>query len=116
MCNHHLRTTSYPRDQRSWRSAKLSFLLISFLILAGLLLSPASTGAASAGGSHDATQDASMMAACYGVYHIVRPGQTLYSIAAAYGTTAYRIAMCNSLSSYTVYAGQSLLIPTYRRR
>jgi LysM repeat protein len=56
------------------------------------------------------------MVACYGVYHIVRPGQTLYSIAAAYGTTAYRIAMCNGISSYTVYVGQALLVPTYRSR
>lgn len=53
-------------------------------------------------------------AACYGVYHIVKPGQTLHSIAALYGTTAYRIAVCNRLSAYTVYVGQSLLVPIRR--
>jgi len=53
-------------------------------------------------------------AACYGVYHIVKPGQTLYSIATLYGTTAYRIVVCNRLSAYTVYVGQSLLVPIHR--
>uniref|UniRef100_A0A7C1FFU2 LysM peptidoglycan-binding domain-containing protein n=1 Tax=Caldilinea aerophila TaxID=133453 RepID=A0A7C1FFU2_9CHLR len=53
-------------------------------------------------------------AACYGVYHIVKPGQTLYSIATLYGTTAYRIVVCNRLFAYTVYVGQSLLVPIHR--
>lgn len=49
---------------------------------------------------------------CVGVYHVVRPGQTIYSIAALYGSTAYRIAACNYLRSYRVYVGQVLLVPT----
>ncbi len=53
---------------------------------------------------------------CYGVYHLVRPGQTIYSIAGAYGTTAYRIRLCNGLASSSVYSGQTLLIPIYRSR
>ena len=55
---------------------------------------------------------------CNGAYHLVRTGETLFSIAARYGTTPYRIAVCNGLRSYTVYVGQTLLIPTgrpYRR-
>ena len=52
---------------------------------------------------------------CTGVYHRVRSGETIYSIAARYGSTAYRIASCNGLRSYTVYVGQSLLVPVYRR-
>ena len=51
---------------------------------------------------------------CRGVYHVVRRGETLYSIARRYGTTAYRIAVCNGLSSYTVYVGQTLLVPMGR--
>jgi len=49
---------------------------------------------------------------CVGVYHVVWPGQTIYSIAALYGSTAYRIAACNYLRSYRVYVGQVLLVPT----
>lgn len=52
---------------------------------------------------------------CTGVYHIVRPGQTIYYIASAYGTTAYRIARCNGLKSYTVYVGQAILVPIASR-
>jgi LysM repeat protein len=51
---------------------------------------------------------------CRGVYHVVGRGETIYSIARRYGTTAYRIAVCNGLASYTVYAGQTLLVPTQR--
>lgn len=51
---------------------------------------------------------------CRGVYHVVRRGETIYSIARRYGTTAYRIAVCNGLASYTVYVGQTLLVPTAR--
>ena len=48
---------------------------------------------------------------CSGRYHRVKPGETLYSIAARYGSTAYRIRSCNGLSSSAVRVGQSLLIP-----
>lgn len=51
---------------------------------------------------------------CRGVYHVVGRGETIYSIARRYGTTAYRIAVCNGLGSYTVYVGQALLVPTAR--
>ena len=51
---------------------------------------------------------------CRGAYHVVRRGETLYSIARRYGTTAYRIAVCNGLASNTVYVGQTLLVPMGR--
>ncbi|HQY90836.1 MAG: LysM peptidoglycan-binding domain-containing protein [Caldilinea sp.] len=95
---------------------KVLFILVAVLIHAWLLFSPAEVLAAQAVNHTDPMQSEIAMVACYGVYHIVRPGQTLYSIAAAYGTTAYRIAMCNGISSYTVYVGQALLVPTYRSR
>ena len=61
-----------------------------------------------------AAQSPSAAWSCRGVYHVVRRGETLYSIARRYGTTAYRIAVCNGLASYTVYVGQTLLVPMGR--
>jgi len=61
--------------------------------------------------------DADQLArSCHGVYHTVRGGQTIYSIAGAYSTSAYRIRLCNGLAAYSVYSGQTLLIPIYRSR
>ncbi len=57
---------------------------------------------------------AALASSCHGVYHLVRAGETIYSIAWTYGTTAYRIRYCNGLSSYRVYTGQTLLVPIYR--
>ncbi|HHY58195.1 MAG TPA: LysM peptidoglycan-binding domain-containing protein [Chloroflexi bacterium] len=116
MRTYHLSISSLSPGRANRRYAKLLNMIVGLMIAAVLVNSPILTNAASASGGQRATQDTVAMAACYGVYHIVRPGQTLYSIAAVYGTTAYRIAMCNGLSSYTVYAGQALLIPTYRTR
>ncbi len=48
---------------------------------------------------------------CAGFYHAVRPGETIYSIAGRYRTSAYRIAVCNGLRSYRVYVGQVLRVP-----
>lgn len=116
MCTHYPLSASCSPIRASQRHAKLLRIFMALMVVAVLLSSSALSAAASTGGSPDATQGTVTRAACYGVYHIVRPGQTLYSIAAAYGTTAYRIAMCNGLSSYTLYVGQALLIPTYRTR
>ncbi len=55
-----------------------------------------------------------MFVGCQGAYHTVRSGQTLYGIAAMYRTTALRIARCNGLYSYTIYTGQTLVIPASR--
>ncbi len=62
----------------------------------------------------EATQSPIAAWICRGVYHVVGRGETIYSIARRYGTTAYRIAVCNGLASYTVYVGQALLVPTAR--
>lgn len=76
----------------------------------------AAATAAPAGGTAAVASSQDPIAAwsCRGVYHVVRRGETIYSIARRYGTTAYRIAVCNGLGSYTVYAGQTLLVPTAR--
>jgi LysM repeat protein len=47
-----------------------------------------------------------------GRVHIVQRGETLYSIARHYGTTAWAIAMANHLyNPNVIYAGQRLVIP-----
>jgi len=99
------------RNPWSCRCARVVFLVILLAIIAV----PSNFHHAHASSSELTVEAPVMLASCYGVYHVVRPGQTLYSIAAAYGTTAYRIAICNGLGSYSVYAGQSLLVPIYRR-
>lgn len=51
-----------------------------------------------------------------GVYHRVRPGETLYRIGKAYGVSANRLAQVNHLSDPSrIAVGQRLLIPHARR-
>ena len=77
--------------------------------------SAAATAVPATGASFaQAAQSPSAAWSCRGVYHVVGRGETIYSIARRYGTTAYRIAVCNGLASYTVYVGQTLLVPTAR--
>ncbi len=46
------------------------------------------------------------------VYHVVQPGQTLYSIAAYYGVSVWSIACANGLyNTNLIYAGMTLFIP-----
>lgn len=87
--------------------------VLSLVLVFVLLLLPSWPGHIEAGATGPASVRFTTEGGCYGVYHIVKPGQTLYSIAALYGTTAYRIALCNRLSAYTVYVGQSILVPIY---
>jgi len=48
-----------------------------------------------------------------GQVHVVRAGETLYSIAARYGTTPQAIAAANNLANANyIYAGQRLTIPS----
>ena len=48
-----------------------------------------------------------------GTVHVVQRGETLYSIAARYGTTVQAIAQANGLSNLNlVYVGQRLVIPS----
>lgn len=94
------------------RQRLIAAITVTLLFL--LLLSPAVKAA-----SHSASEAAAHSQpyaawSCRGVYHVVRRGETIYSIARRYGTTAYRVAVCNGLASYTVYVGQTLLVPTAR--
>jgi len=108
----HARSTS--RDCFSqWSNRQLFNLFFVVFLAAATVFTPALMQTPSAALTAGDAQSTIAQAACYGVYHIVRPGQTIYSIAAVYGTTAYRIAACNRYG-YTVYVGQSLLIPTGR--
>jgi len=47
-----------------------------------------------------------------GVYHTVRPGDTLSGLARWYGTTVQAIMQANGLRSTTIYVGQALYIPS----
>lgn len=99
----------------SWRSVWWLLALMFIITLAAVLL-PAGGAVAlgnQAGHGLDSTHPTFSLS-CYGVYHIVRAGETIYSIARIYGSTAYRIRYCNGLASYTVYTGQALLVPIYR--
>ncbi len=89
----------------------LGALTVSYLLVIFLLVAPVFTqsefvwtATASPGG-----RAASL--SCAGFYHAVRPSETIYSIAARYGSSAYRIAVCNGLRSYRVYVGQILRVP-----
>ncbi len=98
------------RNFHIWRSAGMAFVVLAVLIASTLVYAPSAKAAAL-----DGVNAPTATYGCTGVYHRVRSGETLYSIAARYGSTAYRIASCNGLRSYTVYVGQSLLVPVYRR-
>jgi len=45
--------------------------------------------------------------------HVVRSGDTLYSIANRYGATVQAIMAANGLTNYNIYIGQRLRIPIY---
>jgi tetratricopeptide (TPR) repeat protein len=45
------------------------------------------------------------------IVHVVRQGETLYSIARQYNTTVQAIMAANGLTNYTIYVGQQLRIP-----
>jgi LysM repeat protein len=47
-----------------------------------------------------------------GGVHVVQPGESLYSIATAYNTTVWAIAVANNLPNpQVIYVGERLLIP-----
>lgn len=49
---------------------------------------------------------------CSGIVHVVRTGQTLYSIARMYGTTVWAIVAANHIANPNlIYVGQRLCIP-----
>jgi hypothetical protein len=89
--------------------------LITFFTVTRLLLMPLAGAPTLAAPPLASAQPQNYAAwSCRGAYHVVRRGETIYSIARRYGTTAYRIAVCNGLASYTVYVGQTLLVPLAR--
>jgi LysM repeat protein len=88
--------------------------MLLFVVASLLRLHTPELQAASSLSGAEAKVNAVAAWSCRGVYHVVGRGETIYSIARRYGTTAYRIAVCNGLASYTVYAGQTLLVPTQR--
>lgn len=101
-----------------WRRGVLWLLVWLIVISLVAVLSPAGDAAAHGNGPlprYDLTYSVFSLS-CYGIYHVVRAGETIYSIARMYESTAYRIRYCNGLASYTVYTGQALLVPIYRSR
>jgi LysM repeat protein len=86
--------------------------LIVLVVVLGLLLSFVEPAKATATAPVDSP---TASYGCSGAYYRVRSGDTIYSFAARYGSTAYRIASCNGLRSYTVRVGQSLLVPVAGR-
>jgi LysM repeat protein len=90
------------------------WFILLFVVTSLLRLQAPSLQAASSPSGAEAKVNVVAAWSCRGVYHVVGRGETIYSIARRYGTTAYRIAVCNGLASYTVYAGQTLLVPTLR--
>lgn len=94
----------------AWRQLRIALVAGVLLALLGGLAAPVAQ--ATPGGPRLTTATAAW--SCNGVYHTVQRGETIYTIAWRYGATAYRIAVCNGLSSYTVYVGQTILVPTGR--
>lgn len=48
-----------------------------------------------------------------GAAYIVEPGDTLFGLALAYGTSVQALMQANNLTSETIYQGQELVIPGY---
>jgi len=65
----------------------------------------------SVGGVQEVWGALEQTSSCSSAFHRVRAGQTVASIAAAYGTTVHRIVGCNRLATYTLYVGQTLRLP-----
>ena len=98
---------------RTFSVHRLSWMgLITLVVVFGLLLSVVEPARAAVTAPVDMPTTSY---GCSGVYHTVRSGETISSIAARYGSTAYRIASCNGLRSYRVFVGQRLLVPVYRQ-
>jgi LysM repeat protein len=80
----------------------VSVVLMSLLVATSVAAAPATTtpSAPAAWGANG--------------YHLVRPGETLYSIGRQYGVSAWAIATANHLpDSNRIYIGQWLYIPSY---
>ena len=79
-----------------------SVLVVSLLITAPVAAAPATT-------TSSAPAPATLSAA---TYHVVRRGETLFSIGRRYGVSPWAIAAANHLANPNrIYAGQCLYIP-----
>jgi len=108
-----LMTQSPPNNLVSTRrphSTQVIQTLRRWLLLTCLLIALSTPNTATAAGWNSGSEQR-LGCGCRGVYHTVRPGQTIHAIAAQYRTTPLRILRCNGLSAYIVYTGQSLLVP-----
>ena len=81
------------------------------LFLTGSVLSPLPVAAREFSRRPASQQAAAHMASCGSAIYVVRAGDTMASIARRYGTTGYRIMVCNRMSSARLYAGLRLVIP-----
>ncbi|MFQ5340053.1 MAG: LysM peptidoglycan-binding domain-containing protein [Anaerolineae bacterium] len=77
----------------------LKVLTVVLVLMASLLVATPSVAAPASG-------------PMYATVHVVQPGETLYSIARAYGVDVYVVASANNVvNPNLIYAGQSLVIP-----
>ncbi|MEK7441958.1 MAG: LysM peptidoglycan-binding domain-containing protein, partial [Chloroflexota bacterium] len=51
-------------------------------------------------------------ASAQGTTHVVQPGDNLFRIAIRYGTTVQAIQTANGLTGFTIFVGQTLIIPS----
>ena len=100
---------------RSWRINRrktLAALLVAFVLLLQLPLSVFAAAPANAA----TTAESAQWSSCPGYFYRVRPGNTLYSIARATGTTVNGLMRANGISNPNrIYAGQWLCIPKGHR-
>ncbi|MBI3942617.1 MAG: LysM peptidoglycan-binding domain-containing protein [Chloroflexi bacterium] len=83
----------------------MSIRLVIILLLLGLVVSSSTITAVAQTANAPVVQTQT-------VTHIVRPGETLYSLARRYGTTVEAIAQANGLTNVSqIYSGQRLIIP-----
>jgi lysozyme len=104
------RLRSVLENARQWKGS----LLVSRFVLAGLIAALLAVvvlpGASLAAPAVDQTAERTHS----GAYYTVQPGDTLYSIARRYGTTARAIANANGIANINyIRVGQHLYIPGY---
>lgn len=103
------------RSVRSWRINRRMALAVLFVALVLLLQLPVSVFAAAP--TNAPVTDESSQWSCPGYFYRVKPGNTLYSIARATGTTVNGLMRANGIHNPNkIYAGQWLCIPKRHHR
>lgn len=98
------------RSVRFWRINRCRALAAVFVALVLLMQLPLSVFAAAP--ANASTTSDSAQWSCPGYFYRVRPGNTLYSIARATGTTVNGLMRANGIHNPNkIYAGQWLCIP-----